>query len=418
MSGAKRAAEHLREQMGSRGSERGTGANWQGPGGEPPSSHSCGPCRHYGERPTSCSSGGLVPAMLCSGQRRLRAGTTDVDVQVDAEIAGGAPNMPVDWRSRSRTQTSTSTPSASGVGETVHGAATRRSSSSSCSPTSMISNRAPACTSTTPKAWGREPARDRLRQQRLRTAEPHRQRPGLEDHRRGQRDGLAGFLLAKERSGHGRHKARITTTSPSCCCAATRSSVRLDRSTRRRRSPATRCPSNFAFGHRGPRGQLLRRPRPGRRGLRQAGLINNPEIDPPDRAAFDARLAVAAFTERCWAPSLDDQPGRSHGPTDGVDRCIPAVWFADPALISRSVWCGLGSRAPVRRANLAVQTPRPRATGRSVAYASLLGRFARGAGIPGRQFRSFPRAPLMDRLVGGFTGGQPTVFRRSVSPSV
>lgn len=47
-------------------------------------------CSHYGERPNFVLLGGLVPAMLCSDSERLHAGTTDVDVQVDLEIAGGA----------------------------------------------------------------------------------------------------------------------------------------------------------------------------------------------------------------------------------------------------------------------------------------------------------------------------------------
>jgi hypothetical protein len=47
-------------------------------------------CSHYGERPNFVLLGGLVPAMLCSDGGLLHAGTTDVDVQVDLEIAGGA----------------------------------------------------------------------------------------------------------------------------------------------------------------------------------------------------------------------------------------------------------------------------------------------------------------------------------------
>ena len=47
-------------------------------------------CSHYGERPNFVLLGGLVPALLCSDSGRLHAGTTDVDVQVDLEIAGGA----------------------------------------------------------------------------------------------------------------------------------------------------------------------------------------------------------------------------------------------------------------------------------------------------------------------------------------
>lgn len=47
-------------------------------------------CNHYGERPNFVLLGGLVPALLCSDSDRLHAGTTDVDVQVDLEISGGA----------------------------------------------------------------------------------------------------------------------------------------------------------------------------------------------------------------------------------------------------------------------------------------------------------------------------------------
>ncbi|MGH3500672.1 MAG: hypothetical protein ACRDQA_07205 [Nocardioidaceae bacterium] len=47
-------------------------------------------CTHYGERPNFVLLGGLVPALLCSDSDRLHAGTTDVDVQVDLEIAGGS----------------------------------------------------------------------------------------------------------------------------------------------------------------------------------------------------------------------------------------------------------------------------------------------------------------------------------------
>jgi len=47
-------------------------------------------CSHYGERPNFVLLGGLVPAILCSDSGRLHAGTTDVVVQVDLEIADGA----------------------------------------------------------------------------------------------------------------------------------------------------------------------------------------------------------------------------------------------------------------------------------------------------------------------------------------
>lgn len=48
---------------------------------------------HYGERPGFVLLGGLVPELLCSQSGFLHAGTTDVDVQVDLEIASGSVNM-------------------------------------------------------------------------------------------------------------------------------------------------------------------------------------------------------------------------------------------------------------------------------------------------------------------------------------
>lgn len=45
---------------------------------------------HYGERPEFVVLGGLVPELLCAASSFQHAGTTDVDVQVDLEIAGGS----------------------------------------------------------------------------------------------------------------------------------------------------------------------------------------------------------------------------------------------------------------------------------------------------------------------------------------
>lgn len=47
---------------------------------------------HYGKRPEFVVLGGLVPELLCTESRFRHAGTTDVDVQVDLEIACGAVN--------------------------------------------------------------------------------------------------------------------------------------------------------------------------------------------------------------------------------------------------------------------------------------------------------------------------------------
>jgi hypothetical protein len=47
---------------------------------------------HYGSRPEFVLLGGLVPEQLCAGSPFRHAGTTDVDVQVNLEIACGAVN--------------------------------------------------------------------------------------------------------------------------------------------------------------------------------------------------------------------------------------------------------------------------------------------------------------------------------------
>jgi hypothetical protein len=48
---------------------------------------------HYGTKPEFVVLGGLVPELLCSASPMVHAGTTDVDVQVDLEIACGSVNM-------------------------------------------------------------------------------------------------------------------------------------------------------------------------------------------------------------------------------------------------------------------------------------------------------------------------------------
>lgn len=48
---------------------------------------------HYGSRPEFVLLGGLMPEYLCAGSVFRHAGTTDVDVQVDLEIACGTVNV-------------------------------------------------------------------------------------------------------------------------------------------------------------------------------------------------------------------------------------------------------------------------------------------------------------------------------------
>jgi hypothetical protein len=47
---------------------------------------------HYGARPEFVLLGGLVPDLLCSKSTMVHSGTTDVDVQVNLEIAAGSVN--------------------------------------------------------------------------------------------------------------------------------------------------------------------------------------------------------------------------------------------------------------------------------------------------------------------------------------
>ncbi|MBI3429313.1 MAG: nucleotidyl transferase AbiEii/AbiGii toxin family protein [Actinobacteria bacterium] len=49
---------------------------------------------HYGEMPAFVVLGGLVPALLCGNSAWRHAGTTDIDVQVDLEIAAGSVDAP------------------------------------------------------------------------------------------------------------------------------------------------------------------------------------------------------------------------------------------------------------------------------------------------------------------------------------
>ncbi|MFM8349864.1 MAG: hypothetical protein ACKN9D_02245 [Actinomycetales bacterium] len=49
-----------------------------------------GVIHHYGQRPEFVVLGGLVPELLCSNSEWLHAGTTDIDVHVDLEVAAGS----------------------------------------------------------------------------------------------------------------------------------------------------------------------------------------------------------------------------------------------------------------------------------------------------------------------------------------
>ena len=89
---------------------------------------------HYGTTPEFVLLGGLVPELLCSGSEMRHAGTTDVDVQVNLEIAAVLPT----WRGSNGplgTPSSRQTRTVFGAGKRKW-TATTPWSSSSCSSTS------------------------------------------------------------------------------------------------------------------------------------------------------------------------------------------------------------------------------------------------------------------------------------------
>ena len=50
---------------------------------------------HHGAKPEFVVLGGLVPELLCASGEHRHVGTTDVDVQVDLEIARGYDHQPL-----------------------------------------------------------------------------------------------------------------------------------------------------------------------------------------------------------------------------------------------------------------------------------------------------------------------------------
>ena len=180
------------------------------------------------------------------------------------------------------------------------------------------------------------PARDRLRQQRLRTAELS---PPTTRARKitAEVNGRAGWLsLAKSAAAHGRTRLgllrhRLRAAAPQRVFGEAGPLDPADVVVQRLGAPRT------AFGHRRTRGltSLTTTPRASR--PTSSSSSSTTPKSTQSSAATDARLAVAAFTGTLLAPSLDDQPGRSHGlPT--VQIVYPSGFsFADPALISRSV---------------------------------------------------------------------------------
>lgn len=165
-------------------------------------------CHHYGARPEFVLIGGLVPGLLCSDASVQHAGTSDVDVQVNLEIAGGSVNAA---RLEQALRNAEFSPDAERVW--------RWKSSPDDGPVAMIKFELLADLEEAPQgATVAFEGSDRLGAANLRgTGFAARD---IEIHTLSAKDhgtrltvdvnvaGLAGFLLAKTAAAHGRHKAK------------------------------------------------------------------------------------------------------------------------------------------------------------------------------------------------------------------
>jgi len=165
-------------------------------------------CHHYGARPEFVLIGGLVPGMLCSEASVQHAGTSDVDVQVDLEIAGGSINAA---RLEQALRNAEFSPDAQRVW--------RWKSSPVDGPVAMIKFELLADLDTAPQnatvvfAGSGQLGAANLRGTGFATKDIEIRTLSANDHGRHLTvevnvTGLAGFLLAKTAAAHGRHKAK------------------------------------------------------------------------------------------------------------------------------------------------------------------------------------------------------------------
>lgn len=165
-------------------------------------------CHHYGTRPEFVLIGGLVPGLLCSDASVQHAGTSDVDVQVDLEIAGGSVNAA---RLEHALRNAEFSPDAERVW--------RWKSSPADGPVAMIKFELLADLDDAPQGTTATfEGSDQLGAANLRgtgfaakdieictlSANDHGTHLSVDV----QVTGLAGFLLAKTAAAHGRHKAK------------------------------------------------------------------------------------------------------------------------------------------------------------------------------------------------------------------
>jgi len=183
---------------------------------------------HYGDRPEFVVLGGLVPQLLCSDAGVAHVGTTDIDVQVDLEIAGGVVNTGrLEQALRNaefvpdRERVWRWTTVAGGVGAVVKFELLADLETEPNGAT-VIFDDCEQLGAANLRGTGFA-ARD-VEVRRISAKDG-----GVWSNVEVNVTGLAGFLLAKVAAAHGRRKAKDGTTSPSSSCTTTRA-VRKRRS--------------------------------------------------------------------------------------------------------------------------------------------------------------------------------------------
>lgn len=255
-------------------------------------------CHHYGRRPEFVLIGGLVPGLLCSDASVHHAGTTDVDVQVNLEIAGGAINAA---RLEQALRNAEFSPSAENVW--------RWKSAPIDGAIALIKFELLADLENEPQnatvmfTGCRDLGAANLRGTGFAALDVEVRRLTASDHGVHREievnvTGLAGFLLAKTAAAHGRHKAKdyydiafvLLHHNPAPDSPADRVLARFGVPAQIR-TPLIDLQANFA-------GDTTQ----GTEAYVRQMTQDHPEV-PPDVAATDARLAVAQFTETLLAVS-------------------------------------------------------------------------------------------------------------------
>lgn len=293
-------------------------------------------CHHYGGTPNFVLLGGLVPQLLCADSGMVHAGTTDVDVQVDLEIAAGADNAP---RLETALRNADFSPDSGQVWrwETVQGGTYRAVIKFELLADLDSARQGDNVLFTSTSALGAVNLRGTgyaARDHTVRTLVAYDQgaRRVADVHV----TGLAGFLLAKTAAATGDTRPRTTTTSPSCCCTTTRStsSARAQRNRPPRWCYAARSARRAANGARGSTRQLRRRRR-----LRDDRVRRPARAQPPrDRCGHRRDRRAAGGRGVCRCNPRGHCPARrialygiaDRGPNTGPRRLESRVLCNDP----------------------------------------------------------------------------------------